>query len=237
MTARCAHPVPLRVDGREWLTGCGKCLACRISRRSMWTMRMMHETETNPECAFITLTYDGENLPVTANKPDGILNPTDLQNFWKRLRQNLRLQEKDTKISYYACGEYGDEGNRPHYHAIVWGIHPSKDSALVHKSWGMGRTQVDLVEPESIQYVAGYVAKKLGFNNSTARQGYPKPFQTASGGINQDWLMDNWTQCLYEASLSFGDVKSPSQDIIGTNCLSTLQTMRSAWKSVCAIKN
>lgn len=215
MTARCAYPVAIRVDGREWLTGCGKCLACRISRRSMWTMRMMHETEVNPECAFITLTYDNENLPSTPNKPYGILNPTDLQGFWKRLRKNLKLQERDTKIKYYACGEYGEpptdtsKGYRPHYHAIVWGIHPAKDEGLVFRSWGLGRTQADLVEPESIQYVAGYVSKKLGFNNSENRQGYPRPFQTSSGGLGLDWLHENWTQVLYEAALTFRGRKIP----------------------------
>lgn len=209
MTARCAYPVAIRVDGREWLTGCGKCLACRISRRSLWTMRMLHETETNPECAFITLTYAPENLPVTRVKTDGILVPTDLQGFWKRLRKILKTRERDTKIKYYACGEYGDEGNRPHYHAIVWGIHPAKDESLVAHAWGLGRTQCDLVEPESIQYVAGYVAKKLGFNNSESRQGYPRPFQVASGGIGLNWLMENWTQCLYDAALTFRGRKVP----------------------------
>lgn len=202
MTARCANPVPLHVEGREWLVGCGKCLACRISRRSMWTMRMMHHTASHPDNAFITLTYDNENLPQTINKPDGVLLAVDLQNFWKRLRQNLKVRERDTKISYYATGEYGDEKNRPHYHAIVWGI-TANDDELVDKSWGKGRTQVDLVEHDSIQYVAGYVTKKLGFNNSPARQGYPKPFQTCSGGLGLDWLKANWVECCYDAALEF----------------------------------
>lgn len=209
MTARCAYPVPLFVDGREWLTGCGKCLACRISRRSMWTMRMLHETETNPQCAFITLTYDEDNLPITRTKPDGILNPTDLQLFWKRLRENLKLQERETKIKYYGCGEYGDENNRPHYHAIVWGIHPANDAKLVEKSWGMGITSCDLAEKDSIQYVAGYVTKKLGFNQSVNRRGYPRVFQVSSGGLGSDWLKENWTECLYDAALTFRGKKVP----------------------------
>jgi len=206
--ARCANPVPLFVEGREWLTGCGKCLSCRISRRSMWTMRMMHHTESNPDCAFITLTYDGANLPMSANKPDGVLLLVDLQNFWKRLRQNLKARERDTNIKYYACGEYGDDGNRPHYHAIVWGI-DATDDLVVDKSWSKGRIQVDLVEHDSIRYVAGYVSKKLGFNNSEARQGYPKPFQCSSGGLGLDWLKNNWVECLYDAALEFRGRKVP----------------------------
>ncbi|AXH77758.1 MAG: replication initiator protein [Microviridae sp.] len=206
--ARCANPVPLSVEGREWLVGCGKCLACRISRRSMWTMRLMHHQETHPESAFITLTYDKENLPCSINKPDGVLLPSDLQNFWKRLRQALRLKERNTKISYYACGEYGDEFNRPHYHAIVWGI-DVQDAFLVDKVWGKGRTSCDHVEHDSIRYVAGYVSKKLGFNNSEARQGYPKPFQTSSGGLGLDWLKANWVECCYDAALEFRGRKAP----------------------------
>lgn len=172
-------------------------------------MRMMHEIDTDDYCGFITLTYDNENLPFTAKKPDGILVPTDLQGFWKRLRINLKRAGKDTKIRFYACGEYGDENNRPHYHAICWGVHPANDRKLVHDSWGKGRTSLDLAEADSIQYVAGYVAKKLGFNNAEHRQGYPRPFQVASNGIGLDWLKKNWTEVLYEAALSFRGRKIP----------------------------
>lgn len=169
---------------------------------------MLHHCDANPDAAFITLTYDKENLPCSINKPDGVLLLVDLQNFWKRLRQNLKLLERDSKITYYACGEYGEDGNRPHYHAIVWGI-TANDDVLVNKSWGKGRTQTDLVEHDSIRYVAGYVSKKLGFNNSEARQGYPKPFQCSSGGLGLDWIKANWVECCYDAALEFRGRKVP----------------------------
>lgn len=171
-------------------------------------MRMLHETDTSERQGFLTLTYAPEHLPSSPLRPDGILVLHDLQNFWKRLRKALRLLERDTKIKYYSCGEYGDDGNRPHYHAIVWGI-DVHDEDLVQKVWGLGRTQIDFVEPESIRYVAGYVSKKLGFNNSVARQGYPKPFQAASGGIGLTWLTNNWYETMYNACLTFRGIKQP----------------------------
>lgn len=168
----------------------------------MWVMRMLHHTSDNPDCAFVTLTYSPENLPRSVSRPDGLLAFHDLQSFWKRLRKKLRILERDTNITYYACGEYGDEGNRPHYHAIVWGITPH-DEKLVNDVWGLGRTQCDFVEPDSIKYVAGYVTKKLGFADSVARHGYPRPFQASSGGIGQGWLEKNWYKVLYDGALSF----------------------------------
>lgn len=208
MMAACAFPVPLFVEGREWLAPCGKCLACRIQKRSMWVMRMLHQTSEYPDAAFVTLTYASEHMPSSPSRPDGVLVFHDLQNFWKRLRKELKRIERGTKISYYSCGEYGEEGNRPHYHAIVWGITPH-DEDMVQKVWGLGRSQCDFVEAESIRYVAGYVTKKLGLDNSVSRQGYPRPFQAASGGIGVEWLKRNWYETLYEGALSFRGLKMP----------------------------
>lgn len=198
----CERPVPLFVNGIEWFGDCGKCLSCRISRRSVWSLRMLHETKSDVACAFVTLTYDPEHLPVTGVCPEGILLKSDLQRFFKRLRKVFGPRSNDQrKIRYYACGEYG-ELLRPHYHAIIWGISPA-DRAVVSSVWGAGRVTVDPCNEHTIKYVAGYVTKKLG---GTHRQAYPPEFQVFSNRIGVDWLHANFVKVLYDANLQFRKV-------------------------------
>jgi hypothetical protein len=41
----------------------------------------------------------------------------DLQLFFKRLRKAY----PDVKLRYFACGKYGEQFARPHYHVILFG--------------------------------------------------------------------------------------------------------------------
>ena len=95
---------------------CGKCLACSSNYRRDWVARMLLESQAHSDSVFITLTYSDENLP-----DRGSLVKRDLQLFLKRLRRRLDRLNRD-KIRYFACGEYGDNTNRPHYHAIIWNL-------------------------------------------------------------------------------------------------------------------
>ena len=61
---------------------CGKCLSCRIAKRSEWAMRMIHELD-NFNCAvFVTLTYDEDHLP-----PHGSLVVSDLQKVLQTIKK------------------------------------------------------------------------------------------------------------------------------------------------------
>jgi len=117
------------------------------------------------ENAFVTLTYDNDCLPV-----DGSLDKRTLQLFFKRLRKKLKK-----RVRYYACGEYGEEGGRPHYHALIFG-HCFSDRKLLKRTgsgfniymskelqscWEFGYTSVGDVTFESAAYVARYVMKKI----------------------------------------------------------------------------
>lgn len=141
---------------------CGQCIGCRISRAKDWSVRCYHEHLLSEKSCFLTLTYDDAHLP--AGKT---LVYKDLQNFWKRMRAygiNLR---------YYACGEYGEESNRPHYHAIVFGYWPSDavqlpgrknfvyyTSDFIRRCWPYGNHIVTCVTYETCQYTAQYILKK-----------------------------------------------------------------------------
>lgn len=91
---------------------CGRCIGCRLEYSRQWAIRCMHEAQMHPNNVFITLTYSDENLPENEN-----LSKRDFQLFMKRLRKKF-----GKGIRYFACGEYGTKKNRPHYHAIIFGL-------------------------------------------------------------------------------------------------------------------
>ena len=123
---------------------------------------------------FITLTYDNDHLPA-----DQGLHKDHLQRFWKRLRKDIYPR----KLKYYACGEYGDQFGRPHYHAIVFGL-SLKDCDLISENWSFGFSKVGSVTYDSARYVAGYVDKKFGVKKNKEVYGeLQPPFQVCSQGI------------------------------------------------------
>ena len=145
------------------LVPCGRCLACRISKRREWSLRMLHELADYDDAMFLTLTYNDDNLP-----PNGSLVKADLQKFFKRLRKRLDVDGR--KIRYFACGEYGEQTQRPHYHAIIFGLSlRDEDKQLVVDSWDkmswhvpqIKKKAFGMVEPDSIAYVAQYIDKNI----------------------------------------------------------------------------
>ena len=122
---------------------------------------------------------------------------------------------KRAKLKYFACGEYGDTmlhywspgakkpHGRPHYHAIAYGLDPfSKDDRqLVIDSWGLCDEYMFTkskdsgyqdVTRESIQYVCGYVQKKLNGELGADIYGEAlRPFCRSSQGIGLDFANQN----------------------------------------------
>ena len=88
---------------------CGKCTGCLADESLMWSIRAYHESQEHMFNSFVTLTYDDEHLP-----PDHKIHKEHLQNFFKRARHSF-------KFRYLACGEYGEQTRRPHYHALIFG--------------------------------------------------------------------------------------------------------------------
>ena len=158
--------------------------------------------EQHHESCFITMTYAPEKLPKRGDDEAGILVKSDLQSFFKRLRKQYR----DKQIKYYACGEYGDLGDRPHYHAIMFGVRLNKDD--LEKIWGLGRCDSAAAEAGSIRYVAGYVSKKLGLHEYKD-SGRPAPFQLSSQGIGVQWAAENMVEILTEGCLNYRGAKLP----------------------------
>lgn len=145
---------------------CGGCIGCRLERSRQWAVRCMHEASLHDANMFLTLTYDDEHLPYGAT-----LVKRHMQLFFKSLRKRL----SSLRISYYMCGEYGDEGRRPHYHALIFGytfpdkiFHKFNDqgdkifvSPILDKLWGQGYCYIGSVTFKSAGYVARYCLKKV----------------------------------------------------------------------------
>lgn len=195
----CTAPKRLfNVDRREFPDGlvvpCGKCLNCRLQRRSEWVTRIAHESLYHDEKVFLTLTYDKYNVPLD-DAFRSSLKKSHLQNFFKRLRKNT-----GKKIKYFACGEYGDNTKRPHYHAIVLGIGLNKsDKDAVMDAWPFcdwNNKQIleqsfGLVEYQSIRYVCNYVNKKTDIINSYNELGLENQFKIQSQGIGKKYAIEN----------------------------------------------
>lgn len=162
---------------------CGRCTSCRLEHSRQWAVRCMHEAQMHEGNSFITLTYAPEHLP-----EDYSVHKKELQKFFKRLRKNTGI-----KLRYFACGEYGDENRRPHYHAIIFGYDfPDKElytktrtgdllyrSPLLEKTWKYGFSLIGGVSFESAAYVARYVMKK--------RKGDPDQVDPKTGLTNKEY--------------------------------------------------
>lgn len=134
---------------------CGRCLHCRINKARVWTHRIMLEAGQHEFNTFLTLTYSDENLPKGGN-----VEKRDLQLFWKRLRKNVSPR----KIRYFACGEYGDQSWRPHYHAAVFGLSPLENKTI-ETAWSYGHSMLGDLNKDSARYITGYIMKNMYWKN------------------------------------------------------------------------
>lgn len=129
---------------------CGKCAFCVKKNIDSWCLRLYHEMEVSSSAFFITLTYNPEHLP-----DDGELSKREIQLFLKRLRK------KNAGIRYFAVGEYGTNGLRPHYHAIIFNL---ESLNLITDSWRdsdgnpIGFIKGDRANMGRIRYMVSYMA-------------------------------------------------------------------------------
>jgi len=142
---------------------CGQCLGCRLERSRQWAIRCMHESQMHDFNSFITLTFDDKYLVPSLDK-------ADFPKFMKRFRKAI----SPLRVSYFHCGEYGDQLGRPHHHACIFGFDfPDKvlwsirrdvrlyRSDFLESLWPFGFSTIGDVTFESAAYVARYVTKKV----------------------------------------------------------------------------
>lgn len=187
----CLHPIFLR--SQEMVVPCGKCPDCRNRRVQSWVFRLQQQEKIHVTSAFITLTYAPENLPRTPNGFSTILK-TDFQKFMKRLRKNTNIKT----IRYYACGEYGSQTWRPHYHAIIF------DAKFedIYKAWGLGQVHIGTTTAESIAYTTKYMCKKKKIPVHSKDDRVPE-FSLMSKNLGKNYLNENLTKYFRNTQNSF----------------------------------
>ena len=200
--------------------GCGQCIGCRLEKAREWAVRCTLESSLYLDNSFLTLTYDDDHLPNNGN-----LDLEAMQLFFKKLRKAIYPQ----KIRYLYCGEYGDLGMRPHYHAIIFNYWP-RDAKVFKKShsgellfrsdtldrvWSNGYVLVGNVSFDSASYVARYTLKKKNADNNIYRTsdsitGEPillhPPFVRASNrpGIGAPWSQNYFQEVInHEYRINF----------------------------------
>lgn len=187
---------------------CGKCLACKEQYRKYWTERCILESKKHDQNFFLTLTYDEIHNRVKLRRDD--------------LTVFIREVRRDKSFRYFGCGEYGEQGLRPHFHLIAFGLNlddlkfygrsdngvPLFNSKFLEDKWKKGLVMVEEFHPNNAAYVAGYVHKKLG------KEG---PFDDAPEficmsnrpGIGHDGLLEQ-----KEEFLKYGHLVGPSGRIM-----------------------
>lgn len=152
-------------DCRTITLPCGQCIGCRIERQEMWAVRCYAESKMHEKSCFITTTYDEKNFP-----RHGSLNYRDFQLFLKRLRK----ARAPDKIRYFVAGEYGEQLQRPHFHALLFGcdfpdreplnsvrsVNGLHQSGELQRLWGKGLCSIGEVTYASARYCAAYVLKQ-----------------------------------------------------------------------------
>lgn len=228
------HCSPNDVETAYWrkldtmLLPCGQCIGCRLDYSRRWATRLMLELPYHTNNYFVTLTYNNDNLPIgTGVLPT--LVPDDLQKFIKRLRK-AQSQYTDTKLRFYACGEYGTKSNRPHYHLIIYDLvlpdddliflkysqhgNPYYTSKLISKCWTFGYNLVAGVSWQSCAYVARYMLKKQKGDGASVYQehGIEPEFvrMSRNPGIAKQYYDDHAMDMLRDRYVQLSDgLKAP----------------------------
>lgn len=205
---------------------CGKCIGCRLDYSREWANRGYLESLNYVNNWFITITYDEEHLPQPTELIDkngitwwdegnwegGTLVPEHLTQFIKNVRQIMKREYNQDGIRFMAAGEYGDKGQRPHYHIIFFNLNlPIEDlynprinnrnvyyqSKVIERAWNKGISNLSQATWNTIAYTARYITKKINGEGSEElyySNGKVKEFFRVSRmpGIGQDYFQKNW---------------------------------------------
>ena len=185
----------------EYWLPCKKCEGCLADKRKEWAVRICHEAQCWERNSFLTLTYDEQHVPDSIQK-------NHVRNFIKRLERKT-----DRPVRYYACGEYGTQTRRPHYHAIIFNedFLSSRYQYVItdelygnqelENVWGNGQIAIASFDNAAAFYTAGYVSKKITDTDSFALQSRNPP-------IGKTWLREH-----YDNLYRIGTVQLEGQSI------------------------
>lgn len=139
---------------------------------------------------FVTRTYDVDHLP-----RDWSVRKASHQHFMKRLWRGLGRHVRNM-----SCGEYGEQGLRPHYHDILFGedfvedrvpVRKSQTGALLYssprlsKAWPFGEAVIGDFTYDTAFYVAKYNVKVL--RGQAASREFLRRWDSRTG---EEWFVE-----------------------------------------------
>lgn len=190
---------PMSFNEADWIRiPCGQCIGCRVDKSKNWALRCMHESLYSKDNWFITLTYADQPTSTLVSVDSGELmtvpelRKADLTKFIKDLRRFLSYHYNHDGVRFFACGEYGESGGRPHFHIIAFNC-PLRDleyffekggnrfyrSETVERCWdAKGWCTISEMNFETCAYVARYVTKKI---TGVQKRDFDESFQIIDG--------------------------------------------------------
>lgn len=180
---QCFHPRDVKVKQKiTWnhyvdryiRVPCGRCFACRRQRQQDWSFRIQQESKDclskGGSVYFITLTYDDDHLVYLVDDSTGevfnspSLDTHEIGSFCRKLRKRFGSDS----VRYFGCGEYGDEGLRPHYHIVLFlrdKISSGDLRPIIENCWKKGLVLgIHPLTTKLSEYVAKYSMKRFGQN-------------------------------------------------------------------------
>lgn len=185
---------------------CGWCLNCRVDKMNELSDRCEYEYITFGCGAFVTFTFDDIHLDKYQfiDSKDGKLKATlskkCAKEFLDRLNKEVHKYNKQYGLTpfcrpdykYLIVGEYGENGqifDRPHYHALFFGLDFAMCERLFWRAWQFqGSIQVGAIRNGGIGYVVSYLDKQLHGYEAWLKYDYnhlQRPFQTHSLALGE----------------------------------------------------
>ena len=205
--AECYNRIYLKKQ--DITVNCGKCLNCKQNKKREYSIRAVQDFAEKKNIYFATLTYNNENAIATK---DGLtISKTHAKNYIKRVRQQMRRDGINEKLSYFMSGEYGAQTQRPHYHITVGTDY--RLGGILKEKWKYGDVKIEKGTNASVFYTVGYSDKKMGvddwkYNNTSL----VSPFHKFKQGIGKNWIdknKDKITKDNYYLNTNYGKMALP----------------------------
>lgn len=226
----CNNPMTIEHYGQEFQVPCRWCMGCRTDRISELSTRTRFEiaymaNQFKVGSSFVTCTYSDnalfndselrhehivehlQRIPYDVPYNPLSLYPNDFQKLVKNLRyylkKNYGVLEKQFK--YIWCGEYGDNTERCHFHAIFCGLPTSVIHDFLRRSWCKnGFVTVSVANPTRVNYVLEYIEKQV-HGDTEFKTFYSKglipPFVHSSKGLGERYWYLHWKELCEHSGL------------------------------------